>query len=106
MPTEILLVYSTCPSQVTARQIADLLIGQRLAACVSILPAITSVYHWQEKIETSEEHLLMIKCNKSNYAALEQAVLDAHPYELPEIVAVPVDQGLPGYIDWIDQCTK
>lgn len=106
MPSKTLLIYSTCPDRQSAEQIADHLVELQLAACVSILPGVTSIYRWEGKRETSEEHLLLIKSTTAGYQRLEQAIQKLHPYELPEIIAVPVERGLTGYIDWINQCTK
>lgn len=106
MASQMLLIYSTCPDRASAERIADHLVDRHLAACVSILPGLTSVYCWEGKKEHSEEHLLLIKSTEGRYQKLEQAIREQHPYELPEIIAVPVQQGLPGYIHWINQCTE
>ncbi len=106
MPVDKLLIYCTCPDQTSADRIAGLLVEQKLAACVSIMPAVKSVYTWQGKLETSEECLLMIKTTRARYPDLEQRILSLHPYELPEIIAVPIQQGLPAYLHWIDECTQ
>jgi periplasmic divalent cation tolerance protein len=106
MPTSLLLILSTAPDQETARLLATSLVEQRLAACVTILPQATSVYEWQGKLERSGESLLLIKSTKDNYSAVEAALRTLHPYELPEILAVPVEQGLQGYLDWVERCTN
>ena len=98
------IVLCTCPDQPSAVQIAETLITEALAACVNISPGLTSVYRWQNKIETAQEHLLLIKTRQNRYAALEAALVRIHPYELPEIIAVSLDQGLPEYLHWIDTC--
>jgi len=100
-----LLVLCTCPDQATAQDIANQLVDQALAACVNILPGLTSVYQWQGKRETAREHLLLIKTTDAAYQALEQAVTELHPYELPEVIAVPITQGLNSYLQWIEQQT-
>ncbi|HEY8157185.1 MAG TPA: divalent-cation tolerance protein CutA [Methylobacter sp.] len=74
------------------------------AACVNILPGITSVYAWQGQIESAQEHLLLIKAHKDHYQSIETTLRNHHPYELPEIIAVSIDRGLPGYLKWIDSC--
>lgn len=99
------LVLCTCPDQTTAQTIANALVDQQLAACVNILPGLTSVYQWQGQRETAQEHLLMAKTTNEAYEALEQAITALHPYELPEVIAVPILQGLDAYLRWIEQQT-
>lgn len=98
------LLFSTCPDQKCAENLARILIEKKLAACVNILPGLTSVYSWQGQIETAQEHLLIIKTRKDQYQSVETSIRSNHPYELPEIIAVPIDQGLPEYLQWIDSC--
>ena len=105
MPSDTLLVLCTCPDQATADRIAVTLVERRLCACVNLIPAVTSVYLWQGKRESAQEILMLVKTGASRYPALEQAVLSMHPYELPEIIAITVDKGLPGYLNWVEQCT-
>ena len=104
MPNRYQIILCTCPDKDTAEKLAHLLVTGKLAACVNILPDITSIYLWQEQIESAQEHLLLIKANKSCYQAIEKAIGDNHPYELPEIIAVPIENGLPEYLHWIDSC--
>ena len=99
-----IILFCTCPDQNTASSIAQTLIGDNLAACVNILPGLTSVYRWQDQIETVQEYLLLIKTRRDIYPLLEQCIQAAHPYELPEIVAVSVEHALPEYLKWIDSC--
>ncbi len=103
---DTLLILSTCPDKNCAEKIARNLVDKGLAACVNISPQVTSVYSWQGKTESAEEVLLLIKTSARRYAQVQQAVRSLHPYELPEIIAVPVTQGLPEYLDWVDQCTN
>ncbi len=98
-----LLIYCTCPDQDSAQSVADTLVDKGLAACVNILPAVHSVYRWQGKRENAQEYLLTIKTRHNAYGALEQAIVNLHPYELPEIIAVPITHGLAGYLAWIDE---
>ncbi len=104
MPTQYQITLCTCPDKNTAEKIAHLLVNDKLVACVNILPGITSVYRWQEQTESAQEYLLLIKGNKSSYQAIETTIKQHHPYELPEIIAVPVENGLPEYLHWIDSC--
>ena len=100
-----LLVLCTCPDHATGTRIAEALVSQHHAACVSIIPGVTSVYRWRDAVETASECQLLIKTRSDAYAALESALRTLHPYELPEIIAVPVTQGLDAYLDWIQTCT-
>ena len=106
MPTSARLIFCTCPDKETGERIANSLVDQGLAACINITPPITSIYTWQGQRESAQEVLLLIKTSQDRYAELEQAIRSLHPYELPEIIAVPVEQGLAGYLEWISQCTK
>ncbi|MFT3759994.1 divalent-cation tolerance protein CutA [Thauera sp.] len=99
--SDTLLVLTNLPDTADARALATDLVEQRLAACVNILAPCTSVYRWQDEIETATEVPLLIKTTAARYAELEAAILARHPYELPEIIAVPVKPGLPGYLGWI-----
>lgn len=105
MPTPHQLVFCTCPDQATAQNIAEQLVDKQLAACVNILPGITSVYQWQGKRETAQEHLLLIKTTYEVYDTLEKTLTELHPYELPEVIAVSIDRGSDAYLDWIRQQT-
>jgi periplasmic divalent cation tolerance protein len=99
-------VFSTCPDDATANRLARMLVERRLAACVNLLPGITSCYRWQGAVETASEVLLLAKTATDRYGEVEQAIRQAHPYELPEIVMVPIDHGLPPYLQWIAQCLE
>lgn len=101
-----LLVLTNLPDRALAERIADDLIGQRLAACVNILAPCRSVYRWHGEVQHDEEHPMLIKTSAERYAALEQALRAAHPYELPEIIAVPIERGLPAYLAWVAGETK
>jgi periplasmic divalent cation tolerance protein len=96
-----LLVFTTLPDGASARALADHIVSARLAACVNILAPCRSVYRWQGKIEDAEEVPLLIKTSAARYPELEAAIRARHPYELPEIVAVPLSPGLPAYLDWL-----
>ena len=96
------LVLTTCPDTETANRIAEALVKERLAACVNVLPAMQSVYRWRGNIESTSEHLLLIKIRADDYAAVEQRIRTLHSYELPEVIAVPLVGGLAAYLAWID----
>ena len=104
MPT--LLVFTNLPDRASAERLADLLLEQRLAACVNILAPCRSVYRWKGVVQHDEEHPMLIKTSAERYGALERALRQGHPYELPEIIAVPIEQGLPAYLDWVAAETK
>jgi len=104
-PTEALLVMTNCPDEAVANAIALALVEERLAACVNLLPRGQSVYRWRGAIESASEIPLLIKTAASRYAALEARIRALHPYELPEIVAVPITRGLPAYLDWLAEET-
>lgn len=101
-----LLVFTNLPDRAAAERIADTLVQQGLAACVNILAPCRSVYRWKDAIQRDEEHPMLIKTTTERYAELEQALRSAHPYELPEIIAVPVERGLPAYLQWVAAETK
>lgn len=96
-----LLVLTNLPDRAAAERIAELLIARQLAACVNILAPCRSVYRWQGEVQHDEEHPVLIKTTAERYDALEEALRAAHPYELPEIIAVPVERGLPAYLAWV-----
>ncbi|MCP5418473.1 MAG: divalent-cation tolerance protein CutA [Chromatiaceae bacterium] len=106
MPTEILMVFCTCPDSASAEMISRALVADGAAACVNALPGVTSTYLWKGKIETSEEILLLIKSSGKRYKEIEEIIVSLHPYELPEIIAVSLDRGNSGYLDWVNQCTE
>ena len=101
-----LLVLTNLPDRAAAERIADLLVEQRLAACVNVLAPCRSVYRWKGALQRDEEHPMLIKTTLERYPALEQALRAAHPYELPEIVALPIERGLPAYLDWVAAETR
>ena len=96
-----MIVLTTTPDRGVAQNIARALIERRLAACVNILAGCESVYRWRGQIETASEVPLMIKTRAAIYDDVEAAIRSLHPYELPEIVAVSVERGLPAYLDWV-----
>ena len=100
-----LVCFCTCPDQDTAARIADTLVGERLAACVNIVPGLRSVYRWQGAIESADEVLLLAKTTRECLEALTARVVELHPYELPEVIAVEVAGGLAAYLDWVAEQT-
>lgn len=101
-----MLVLSTCPGSITAKKIANELVANNLAACVQIIAGVQSVFRWVGKVDSAEEHLLIIKTSADRYDELEQKIKALHPYELPEIIAVPINIGLADYLTWIDDSTQ
>jgi periplasmic divalent cation tolerance protein len=100
-----LLVVTSLPDRESAEKLAVLLIERRLAACVNILAPCASVYRWQGEIQHDEEHPLLIKTVQDRYAELEASIRANHPYELPEIIAVRIADGLPAYLQWVESET-
>jgi len=101
-----LLVLTNLPDRAAAERLAALLIEQRLAACVNILAPCRSVYRWKGAVQREEEHPMLIKTTAERYPALEKVLREGHPYELPEIIAVPIERGLPAYLDWVAAETR
>ena len=105
-PHEHLLVLSTCPGSITAKKIANELVADQLAACVQVISGVNSFFRWVGKVDTNEEFLLLIKTTSKRYPEVESRIINLHPYELPEIVTVPINGGLAGYLSWISDCTQ
>jgi len=101
MSDPVLLCYCTCPDAASAQVLADALVAESLAACVNRLPGIHSTYRWRGGVTTEREQLLLIKTAASRFEALKARLLELHPYELPELVAVPVTYGHATYLDWV-----
>jgi len=104
--TDAILVLTNMPDSNSAEKLAEFLVSEKLAACVNLLAPCVSIYHWQGKLEKATEIPLLIKSITNRYPALEAAIRSQHPYELPEIVHVPLTGGLPAYLDWISQQTS
>ena len=106
MTTDLCLIYTTCPDGATGEAIAEALVGGNLAACVNLVPGLTSLYQWEGQMERATEVLLMVKTTALLYPQVQEAIRARHPYNLPEIIAVPLMQGYAPYLDWIRQtCT-
>lgn len=100
-PHEYQLVLTTCPDAGVAQRLAQTLVQERLAACVNILPITQSIYLWKGQVESAAEQLLIIKSMTDAYGSIQKRIRELHPYELPEVIAVPVVDGLPDYLAWI-----
>lgn len=98
---ETLLVLSNAPDAATARQLAETLVTERLAACVNLLPPCESIYRWQGRVEQASETPLLIKTTPAAWPALAARLAELHPYEVPEILAVPVTAGFGPYLSWV-----
>jgi periplasmic divalent cation tolerance protein len=103
---DTLLVLTNLPDRASAERLARVLLEARVAACVNILAPCCSVYRWRGAVQDDEEYPLLIKTTAARYPDVERAVRAEHPYELPEIIAVPVERGLPAYLEWISSETK
>ena len=101
-----LLALCACPRGAVAEQIASTLVDRRLAACVNIIPGVQSVYRWQGKIARDDELLLLIKTTTSRFDELSALIVDMHPYELPEVIAVSIERGISEYLQWIEEQVK
>jgi periplasmic divalent cation tolerance protein len=99
--SDVLLVITNLPDAHAAGQLARRLIEERAAACVNQLAPCTSTYRWQDAVETASEVPLLIKTTRAAWPRLEALIREHHPYELPEIIAVPVTAGLPAYLGWV-----
>lgn len=103
---EVIMVLTNLPDRASAERIAQTLIAEHLAACVNILAECSSVYRWQGKIETVNEVPVFIKTTRVAYPRIAATILAQHPYELPEVIAVPICLGLPAYLEWVQQALK
>lgn len=103
---QALVVLVNMPDEATATALARRLVVMRVAACVNLLPTVRSVYQWQGAVEEANEVPLLIKTTQARYAELEAAIKAAHPYEIPEIIALPITAGLPEYLGWLASETK
>jgi periplasmic divalent cation tolerance protein len=100
---DFIVVFVTAGSSVEGDHLARALVDERLAACVNRIKSIKSVYRWQEKVEESEEELLIIKTKKELFPRLEKRVRELHSYSVPEIIALPIIEGSHGYLKWLEE---
>ena len=106
MPTALQIVLCSVPDQETGELIASTLVTEQLAACVNIIPGITSIYRWKGTVEQDQEALLLVKTGQESWQPLAERIRELRPYELPEIIAVPIHTGQTEYIKWITSCLK
>jgi periplasmic divalent cation tolerance protein len=104
--TDKIIVLTNTGSQDEARKIASALVERKLAACVNIIPAVESTYWWKGKIETAPEWTLLIKTVRSNFEAVRDAIRELHSYDLPECIAIAIDDGSPEYLSWINESVR
>lgn len=100
---DAVVAFTTCENWDDARHLAKQLVEAKLAACVNLIPQVESIYHWQGKLVTGQEILLFIKTRRACLPALGEMLDRVHPYEIPELIALPVEGGLEGYLRWIAQ---
>ena len=103
---KIILILASVPDKQTANNLASMLVQERLAACVNIMPEVISYYRWEGKINTDSELLLLIKTQSSKFEPVKEYILKKHPYDLPEIIAIPLTDGFSGYLDWVKKETS
>jgi periplasmic divalent cation tolerance protein len=107
MAQEILLAISTFPDAETARKISNQLVTKKFAACANILARVESIYRWKDKIESGNETLVLFKLSEDRQSAFQEKLRSLHPYEVPEIIFVPVAGGLPQYFRWVvESCAR
>jgi periplasmic divalent cation tolerance protein len=99
--TEVLTVLCTCPNSIEAAKLAAGLVESELAACVNILPEIRSIYRWQGDLHNDEEVLMIAKTTRQAYSRVEKWLIEHHPYDVPEILAIPVQAGSSSYLEWV-----
>lgn len=103
--SDTIVVLCTCPDNTSARELAQTLLSERLAACVNLIPQVTSLYYWQGKMEESQEVQLVIKTRRTLFGVLQERLLALHPYEVPEILALPILCGNTSYLQWLQEQT-
>jgi periplasmic divalent cation tolerance protein len=103
MAEKILLALSTFPDAEIARRISNQLVSERFAACANILPSVESIYRWKEKIESGNETFVFFKVSEDRRSAFQDKLRSVHPYDVPEIIFVPVTSGLPEYLQWVSE---
>jgi periplasmic divalent cation tolerance protein len=99
--TDALLVCVTVPDAETADKLAEALVGERLAACVNVLPPMRSIYRWKGAVERDSEQLCLVKTTRAGFERLRARIIELHPYEVPEVIALPVERGHAAYLEWL-----
>jgi periplasmic divalent cation tolerance protein len=100
------VIHCSCPDKKSAEKVAGVLLEHKVAACVNTIPSVVSSYWWKGKIETSSEYLLIIKTQSKFFKLIEGIIQSVHPYEVPEIIELPIVRGHAGYLEWIDESVK
>lgn len=101
-----LVIFCTCPDLKSGERIGTAVVEERLAACVNLLPGLSSIYRWQGQVKREPECLLLIKTSADRYETLQKRLRALHPYEVPEIIALPIRRGDPDYLAWINENTR
>ena len=101
MAERIFLALSTFPDRETAQRISNQLVSEKYVACANILPSIESIYRWKGKIESGNETLVFFKLSEDRQSAFQKKLCSLHPYEVPEIISIPISNGLPAYLRWV-----
>ncbi|MGK7958531.1 MAG: divalent-cation tolerance protein CutA [Crocosphaera sp.] len=106
MSSPFIVVMTTTSTKENANQIAQTLLAKKLAGCIQIIGPITSHYYWQDELCQDEEWICLIKSSQDNYQTIESTMQDIHPYEVPEIISLPIVEGSKGYLSWLHQQLK
>lgn len=101
MTTGYQIVYCTCPDHATAEKIATQLVKEKLAACINIIPHLTSIYHWKGEVKKGNEVLMMIKTHTDKMTLLEETIIGLHPYDFPELISINIESGNRAYLEWV-----
>lgn len=106
MPTPAIAIFCTAPDPASAERIASALVDERLAACVNLVPGLTSVFRWEGQVQREPEVLLMIKTQRGRFDAVAARIKALHPYTVPELIALPIDASTPDYLAWLEENTR
>jgi len=104
--TDAMLVLTTLPNSDAAADLAKKVVSEKLAACANVMPAVRSIYRWQGAIQDENEVLVLLKTRQARFDKLKARILELHPYDVPEVIAIPVEQGHGAYLDWIANETR